>query len=94
MFLEAHSQYIGRIQDNLRQGMEAGVFRQMDVERTAEAISSTLQGILQGFYIRKVSARAGDSGFVSDERLVDKGEAVIALLLDGLLRRDDGNSES
>ena len=35
VFLEAYSDYIVRIQENLRTGIKRGVFRKMDVEKTA-----------------------------------------------------------
>ena len=50
--LALYEDYIVKIQQNLREGIRTGVFRELDVERTADAISATLQGVLQGFYIR------------------------------------------
>lgn len=50
-----YKDYITRIQNNLREGIEKGIFRPMDVERTAEVISATLQGVLMGFYLRKLA---------------------------------------
>ncbi len=53
IFLTLYSDYIVRIQKNLRKGVKMGVFRELDVEKTAEVISATLQGLLQSFYIRE-----------------------------------------
>lgn len=58
IFMAVYSDYIVRIQENLRKGIEIGVFRELDIEKTAEAISATLQGILQSFYIREFGAEA------------------------------------
>ncbi len=56
--LTLYKDYMTRIQNNLREGIEERVFRPMDVEKTAEAMSATLQGVLMGFYFRKLSAGA------------------------------------
>jgi len=53
VFLAAYSDYIVKIQENLRTGMRMGIFRALDVEKTAEAISAVLQGVLQSFYVRE-----------------------------------------
>jgi len=53
VFLATYSDYIVKMQEDLRAGMRSGIFRQLDVEKTAEAISATLQGVLQSFYIRE-----------------------------------------
>jgi AcrR family transcriptional regulator len=53
VFLASYSEYIVKIQENLRNGVSTGIFREMDVEKTAEAISGTLQGVLQSFYVRE-----------------------------------------
>ncbi len=53
VFLALYEDYIVKIQENLREGIKTGVFRELDVEGTADAISATLQGVLQGFYIRQ-----------------------------------------
>ena len=45
----------------------------MDVKKTADAISATLQGQLQSFYIRQPG-----------EPLVEQVETVTALILNGL----------
>jgi len=45
--------YIVKIQNDLRTGVDTGIFREMDVENTAEAISETLLGVLQSFYVRQ-----------------------------------------
>jgi len=52
-FLAIYADYIVKIQENLRIGIKKGIFRDLDVERTAEAISATLYGVLQSFYIRE-----------------------------------------
>ncbi len=83
-FVASYEDYIVRIQENLRKGIEMGVFRQLDVERTAEAISATLQGVLQSFYIRELELNQ-DSG-IQKESLVDRVETVTELLLSGLLK--------
>ena len=53
IFLAIYGDYIVKIQENLRNGIKSGIFRQLDVEKTAEAISATLQGVLQSFYVRQ-----------------------------------------
>jgi AcrR family transcriptional regulator len=53
IFLATYGDYIVKIQENLRNGIKSGVFRQLDVEKTAEAMSATLQGLLQSFYVRQ-----------------------------------------
>jgi AcrR family transcriptional regulator len=50
-----YKDYMTRIQNNLREGIEKRIFRSMDVEKTAEAMSATLQGVLMGFYFRKLA---------------------------------------
>ena len=60
-FLEMYSDYIVRIQQTLRNGIEMGIFNEMDVEKTADTISATLHGVLQGFYIREFSTAKSDS---------------------------------
>jgi AcrR family transcriptional regulator len=56
--LTLYKDYMTRIQNNLREGIEKRIFRPMDVEKTAEAMSATLQGVLMGFYFRKLAAGA------------------------------------
>lgn len=85
IFLESYGVYIVKIQENLRNGMKMGIFREVDVEKTAEAMSATLQGVLQSFYIREFGPETG----VPKERLTDRIEAVTALLSEGLLKRAD-----
>lgn len=53
LFLALYGEYIVRIQKNLRTGVKMKVFRKLDVEKTADAISATLQGVLQSFYIKE-----------------------------------------
>ena len=86
VFLALYSDYIVRIQENLRAGVKTGLFRQLDVERTAETISATLQGVLQSFYVREFGA---DTSVPNPEKLTDRTEAVTALLLEGLLTQTD-----
>lgn len=81
VFLALYSDYIVKIQKNLRNGVEMGLFRELDVEKTAEAISAALQGVLQSFYIREFGSQT--------QSLTDRTEAVTALLLEGLLKRND-----
>jgi len=76
-YLAMYSDYIVRIQQNLRRGIELGIFREMDVERSAEAVSAALQGVLQSFYVRR-----------PNEKLVDRIEAVSSLILFGLTKSD------
>ena len=85
VFLTLYSDYIVRIQENLRNGVKMGVFRELDVEKTAEAMSAALQGVLQGFYIREFGQEIETS---NPEKLTNRTEAVTALLLEGLLKRD------
>ncbi len=85
VFLALYSDYIVRIQENLRNGVKMGVFRELDVEKTAEAMSAALQGVLQGFYIREFGQEIETS---NPEKLTNRTEAVTALLLEGLLKRN------
>jgi len=85
VFLALYSDYIIRIQENLRNGVKIGVFRELDVEKTAEAMSAALQGVLQGFYIREFGQEIETS---NPEKLTNRTEAVTALLLEGLLKRN------
>lgn len=115
IFLALYSDYIVKIQENLRNGVKMRVFREMDVERTAEAISATLQGVLQSFYVREFGPEAAvpnpEKGqFVSPDfiktnktdhspgrrkkSLTDMTEAVTALLLEGLLKAEHGNTKT
>jgi len=84
IFLDLYSDYIVRIQDNLRKGVEMGIFRELDVERTAEAYSALLQGLLQIFYLREL----GPQTDAATGRLTDRAQAVTSLLLKGLLKQD------
>lgn len=84
IFLDLYSDYIVRIQDNLRKGVEMGIFRELDVERTAEAYSALLQGLLQIFYLREL----GPQTDAVPSRLTDRAQAVTSLLLKGLLKQD------
>jgi TetR/AcrR family transcriptional regulator len=110
VFLASYSDYIVKIQENLRTGIGMGIFRNLDVEKTAEAISAALQGVLQSFYVREFgsetvmpeaekgfstyydSAKAKDELSRTGQRkksLTDGIEAVTALLLEGLLKREE-----
>jgi len=84
--LAMYSDYIVRIQQNLRRGVQLGIFREIDVEKTAETISATLHGVLQSFYVRQ-----------PEEPLVDRTKAVTSLILNGLIKVEkagmDGLSE-
>ena len=91
--MAVYSDYIVRIQENLRKGIKIGVFRELDIEKTAEAISATLQGTLQGFYVREFAADSAvpddksAAGSASQKQLLtDRTEAVTKLLLSGLLK--------
>jgi len=86
VFLAMYRDYIVRIQENLRNGIKTGVFRELDVEKTAETISATLQGVLQSFYIREFGPEIATS---NPEKLTNRTDAVTALLLKGLLKRDN-----
>ena len=85
IFLAMYSDYIVRIQKNLRNGVKMGIFRELDVEKTAEAMSAALQGVLQSFYVRELSPEIETS---NPEKLTNRTDAVTALLLEGLLKRD------
>lgn len=82
---DIYSNYIVRVQENLRNGMKIGVFRDMDVEHTAEVYSGILHGVLQGFYLREF-----DTESESTETLAGKADAVLALLFNGILKKSDG----
>ena len=86
VFLALYSDYIVKIQENLRNGVKMGFFRELDVEKTAEAMSAMLQGILQSFYVRQFRV---DTAVPNAEKLTDRIEAVTGLLLEGLLKRDN-----
>jgi len=85
VFLALYSDYIVRIQKNLHNGVKMGVFRELDVEKTAEAMSAALQGVLQSFYVREFGPEIETS---NPEKLTNRTKAVTALLLEGLLKRD------
>jgi AcrR family transcriptional regulator len=84
VFMSLYQDYIVRIQNNLRAGIAQGIFRQMDVEKTAEAMSATTQGVLQSFYIREVNGAAPDQ---KREKLADRTEAVCQLILEGIRKK-------
>jgi len=84
IFMQSYSDYIVRIQDNLRNGVKSGVFREMDVEKTADTISATLQGVLQSFYVRKIEDGSEPNEKV--ESLADRIDAVTQLILNGLTK--------
>ncbi|MBW8000948.1 MAG: TetR/AcrR family transcriptional regulator [Planctomycetes bacterium] len=84
IFMQSYSDYIVRIQDNLRNGVKSGVFRDMDVEKTADTISATLQGVLQSFYVRKIEDDSDQNE--KTESLTDRTDAVTQLLLHGLTK--------
>ena len=84
--MEMYDEYIVKIQNNIRNGIKMGIFRDVDVEKTAEAISATLHGVLQGFYIREFEQHI--SVQTKRETLMDRAQAVISLLLDGLSQKN------
>lgn len=92
-YIALYSDYIVKIQENLLNGINMGVFREeMDVEKTAETISATLQGVLQSFYVREFEIgkqgdeKSADGG--EKQRLRSRTDAVTALLLGGILKRE------
>ena len=78
-----YNHYIVRVQENIRNGVKMGIFRDMDIERTAEAYSGMLCGVLQGFYLRQFDTESENA-----ETLTNKAEAVLGLLLNGILKKD------
>ncbi len=84
IFMSLYQDYIVRIQNNLQAGIAQGIFREMDVEKTAETMSATTQGLLQSFYIREVTGTAAGQ---KREKLTDRTSAVCELILQGLLKR-------
>ena len=84
IFMEIYSDYIVKIQETIRTGIKTGVFRSVDVEKTAEAFSAMLHGILQDFYVREFGS---DGTLAKKELLTDKINAVTSLLMEGLLER-------
>jgi len=78
-----YADYIVRIQENLQNGINQGLFRQMDVEKTAEAMSSMLHGILQTFYYVKET----------NESLTDRADAMVGLVLNGLMKTQEENEQ-
>jgi len=94
LYVALYSDYIVKIQENLQRGIKMGIFRQdMDVEKTAETISATLQGVLQSFYIRvfEMKKQSSEKSILGRKKqlLSDRTEAVTALLLEGVLKRED-----
>jgi AcrR family transcriptional regulator len=81
IFLSVYDDAIEGIKKTLRNGTAAGIFRKMDVEKTAEVMSATLEGVLQNFYVRDLGGR-------QKEKLTDRTQAVTELVLNGLLERD------
>lgn len=101
IYKEMYSDYIVRIQQNLRNGIEQGLFRNLDVEKTAEAMAATLQGVLQGFYLRRLSPETIDTNSNAHqglkntsakdgEKLTDRIGPVTDLFLNGLLEQKTG----
>lgn len=93
-YIALYSDYIVKIQEDLRKGIKMGIFREdMDVEKTAETISATLQGVLQSFYIREFEMEKQSSEKSIPERekqlLSSRTGAVTALLLEGVLKREN-----
>lgn len=82
IFMAVYSNYIVMIQNNLRNGIKMGIFRDLDVEKTAEAMSSTLHGVLQNFYMREIES--GDTKNAEKASLLDRIEPVTQLILNGL----------
>ena len=78
-----YNDYIVRIQENLRRGVQMGIFEQVDVEKTADAMSDLLQGTLQSFYTRRPTGR-----------LTDRAEAVASLMLHGLVKSGKSDHET
>ena len=97
VYIELYNDYIVRIQKNLRNGIEKGLFREnLDVEKTAEAMSATLHGVLQGFYLRTFLSenpsqppRNSSKQLLSGEVLTDRCDAIISLILNGLHKKRD-----
>ena len=78
---------IGKIQENLKNGIEIGVFRQMDTAKTAESISAALNGILMFYYCHGSTEKNDQPTQNPMGTLTERAETVTALLLDGLLKR-------
>ena len=89
--LGLYAKYIGRSQTNLRNGLASGVFREMNIEQTADVISALLQGVLQNFYLTEFETSDENGGMTSsaktNRRLADYIEPVTRLILEGLLKR-------
>ncbi len=84
VYRDLYSHYIVNVQENIRNGVKMGIFRDMDVERTAEAYSGMLYGVLQGFYLRQFDTESENA-----ETLTNKADSVLALLLNGILKRNE-----
>jgi AcrR family transcriptional regulator len=82
--MDLYNDYIVDVKDNLRAGIEKGIFRQMDVDKTAEIMSGTMQGFLQSFYMREFGEENA-----SRSKLIDSSEAIRQFMLDGLLKREE-----
>lgn len=75
-FLDCYNDYIERIQENLESGIRQGLFRELDIVKTADSIAACLQGVLQSFYIRKYGRE--------DLKLSEVAESVSQMILHGL----------
>ena len=95
IYISLYSNYIEKIHENLQNGIKMGVFREMDVSKTAEVISSTLQGVLQSFYTREFGPKRQNSKDITAgphmELLKDRIEAVTSLLLKGVLKEKNAS---
>lgn len=92
LYLELYSDYIVKIQDDLRDGIKMGLYREnVDIEKTADTISAALQGVLQSFYIREFEMEKQNAKQPMpqhrSQQLGDRTQAVTDLLLKGVLKR-------
>jgi len=87
MYFQLYHYHILRIENMLRSGVEKGLFRQMDIQTTAESYLSFLHGVLQSFYMKELSGPNSQNIHQKQACLTDMSEAISSLLLEGLLKR-------
>ncbi len=84
IFLRLYGGYIKNIQDTLRQGQEKGIFRKMDIRKTAEVYSALMHGILQTFYLGDYGTRVHQP---SPGLLTKNIDVIIEFVLHGIMEK-------
>ncbi len=78
-FLDCYKDYILKIQNNLKKGIQRGQFRELDIEKTADAVSASMFGVLISFYVRKYGRE--------DLKLTEMAEPLSDMILKGLEKK-------